>query len=228
MAGTSLQSAVLRPGMRSRSASPRHSQQHAVTHSSCEGLCCPHVSLRDLSWRGTAATQLHAASPQITPFSSAQRAWSHIYPSGAQQACPFPCARRGGSHTSHARCTAHCFYQARRKWRSLGLPELTSNSELIRESNLIPWQCRSASHSMHGCMPSPAFGSSPAMVLPLSRLETERSSLEGNHTVFSLISPITANCFNTHSRPLANERRAACLLRACGMKSFTTKIIPVQ
>ena len=57
----------------------------------------------------------------------------------------------------------------------LGLLDLTGSPELDMESHLMPLQCATASHGV-----LPGFGCSPAMVLPLSRVETDCSALKGN------------------------------------------------
>lgn len=95
----------------------------------------------------------------------------------------------------------------------------------------MPWQCTTASHSIHGCT-ALWFGSSPAMVLSLMvptgdwEQLSERKRQHFFSSSFSckdkLLSVLSSLGF------LTNQQRAVHLLRVRNMKSFTTKIIPVQ
>lgn len=145
---------------------------------------------------------------------------TYTYSSGTLLACSLSYAW-SGNKTRPAHFTADpC------KLSFLGLLDLTSSSELIREYNSMSWQCTAASHSMHGYTAVPGFGSPPAMLLPLFQLETECNSLEGNSDIFFLLwftLPEHTALFYICSRPLTNQQRAVCLLRAHNMKSLTRK-----
>lgn len=86
--------------------------------------------------------------------------WGCICPSVTGLLCPLCVKIRKPNWPCSIRC--RLFQRAPRKWSLLGLPDLTSSSELIREPNLLPRQCATASHSVHGCRALPGFGRLPS------------------------------------------------------------------
>lgn len=165
--GISLQNAVLRPVLTSKFSvsypSPKHSQECVVTNPSCKGFMLPTAPPHGPQLGEVPRPPCCMLASAISSINNSIRFnaacvelyllfWGTI-------GLLFPLSMK--IRKPNRPCSFHCrlFQRAPRKWSLLGLPDLASRSELIRESNLMPWQCATASRSMHGCRALPGFGS---------------------------------------------------------------------